>query len=142
MWFMNRKRPRERKVFGFLCDPKLALGVKMLAADLEVPIYPVAEHLLQLGVAQMYPSLEDEEAKKELQDHLISDHLLTSALDEQNENEYDQAAAANATKEQKDRQARIDAAIELVRIFEMQGVSPEKIKAKLLGLAMEMKGEQ
>jgi len=79
MRFFNRKRRRKRKVFGFLCDPNLAFGVRFIAADLEVPIYTVAEHLLQLGVAQMYPALEDEEHKKELQEHLINEHLLVSA---------------------------------------------------------------
>lgn len=138
MWFLNSKKRQERKVFGFLCDPKLALGVKFIAADLKVPIYVVAEHLFQLGVAQMYSALEDEDAKKELQEHLINQHLLASALSE--DNEYDRAAAANSRSQEKKRRSRIDAAVKLVRVLEMEGVSPERIKTELTRLETEAKG--
>ena len=135
MRFFNRKKRKQRRVFGFLCDPKLALGVKFIAAHLKVPIYVVAEHLLQLGVAQMYPAIEDDEAKRELQEHLINEHLLVSALDEGNE--YDKAAIATAQQEQKEHQARLDAALEIVRILEINGVSPEMVVAELTRLEME-----
>ena len=135
MWLFNRKRRKQRRVFGFLCDPKLTLGVKFIAADLKVPIYTVVEHMLQLGMAQMFPAIEDEEQKKELQEHLINGHLLVSALDEGNE--YDEAAIARAQREQKEHHARIDAALEIVRILEINGVSPDRIMAELTRLEME-----
>ena len=93
---------------------------------------------MQLGAAQMYPSLEDEVSKKVLQEHLINQHLLASALSE--DDEYDRAAAANARKAEKKRQARIDAAANLVRVLEMDGVTPEMIKTELTRLEMEAKG--
>jgi hypothetical protein len=87
MWFFNRKKPKKRKVFGFLCDPNLARGVKTLARYLEVPIYPLAEHLIQLGAGLVVPALDDEEKKKELQEHLANEHLLVPSFDK--DNEYD-----------------------------------------------------
>lgn len=112
----------------------------MIATRLECPIYPVAEHMLQLGAEQVYPALQDEEFKKELQDHLASEHLLVPALAEQNE--YDKAVVAKARKEQKDRRARIEAALQLVHTFELQGVSPERIKTELKRLEIEAREQQ
>ncbi len=92
---------------------------------------------MQLGAAQMYPSLEDEVSKKELQEHLINQHLLASALSE--DNEYDRAAAANSLKAEKKRRSRIDAAVKLVRVLETDGVPPERIKTELTRLETEAK---
>jgi len=100
MWFFNRKKPTKRRVFGFLCDPSLALAVKFIAHDLQCPIYPVAEHLLQLGAALVLPALEDEELKKELQEHLVREHLLVPTLDGQSE--YDRATMAEALTKKQD----------------------------------------
>ncbi len=58
-------------MFGFLCDPKLSLGVKFIAADPKVPIYVMVEHLMQLGAEQMYPYLEDEDSKQDLKRFLM-----------------------------------------------------------------------
>ncbi len=61
-------------------ESKLASGVKLLAHALEVPIYPLAEHLLQLGAREVFRELEDPERKKRLQEHLLQGRLLVPAL--------------------------------------------------------------
>ena len=94
MWFINRRRKQRRKIFGFPCDQSIALGVRILAAHLEVPIYVVAEHLLQIGASLALPALDDEELRKELHEHLVNEHLLSPSLDDRNQ--YDQAVAAKA----------------------------------------------
>ena len=83
-WHKKKKGRNERagrKVFGFLADPGLADGVRFLATVLESPIYPVAEHLIQIGAAHVIKNLEDEESRKQLHQHLVDDHLLVERLD-------------------------------------------------------------
>jgi len=69
--------PIQRTQFNILCDRKLATRVRMLAHALECPVYCVAEHLLQLGLAEVSVSLEDQALRERLCRHLVQDHLLT-----------------------------------------------------------------
>ena len=115
MWFFKRKKQKERKVFGFLCDPKLALAIKMMAHHLETPIYPVAEHLLQLGMKEMVAMLDDEALKERLQRHLLQQHLLVTELDEE-------------TEPVSRRALRIRNAIKLLNLYEYGGLSLQQIK--------------
>jgi hypothetical protein len=96
MWFFNRNKARKRKVFGFLCDPQIARAVKVTARYLESPIYPVAEHLIQLGAQLVLLELQSEESKKKLKEHLVNEHLLAPNVDK--ENDYDSEIVAKALK--------------------------------------------
>ena len=75
-----RKKAQNRKVFGFNCDQSLAQGVRLTARAIEFPIYVVAEHALQIGMATIAPILGDEKAREELEYHLQADHLLQKNL--------------------------------------------------------------
>ena len=63
-----------------MCDNKLVLGLKALAQHLEIPIYPLAEHILQMGMAEVITGIEDEAFIEDLQRHLLQDHLLVKEL--------------------------------------------------------------
>ena len=134
MRFFGRKKRKKRKVWGFLADPRLPLAVKLLARDLEVPMFSIAEHALELGIAQMYP-FEDEQFKTELQCHLINEHLLAPALNARND--YDEAMTARIRRQQEDHRERVEAAFRIFRFLELCGVPRETVKAELKRLAME-----
>ena len=61
-------------------DAELVLGVKFLAAILEVPTYVITEHMLQVGSYHIVQALENPEKREELEKHLIEVHLLGSEL--------------------------------------------------------------
>ena len=69
-----------RTQLNFMCDNKLVLGLKALARHLEIPIYPLAEHILQLGMAEVLTSIEDEALMENLQRHLLQEHLFVKDL--------------------------------------------------------------
>lgn len=52
----------------------------MLAHALECPAYCIAEHILQLGLAEVLTGIEDEALEENLQRHLLQNHLLVKEL--------------------------------------------------------------
>lgn len=74
--FFIPQRRKERKVSSFLRDPKPALGVKIMAADLRVPISVLAGHVLRQWLAQNYETLLNDKHKKlEFADYLARKYL-------------------------------------------------------------------
>ena len=59
-----------RRQLNFACDERLILLLKLLAKELEVPIYTLAEHLLQLGGAEVAILMKDEALRNQLCHHL------------------------------------------------------------------------
>jgi len=69
--FFIPQRRKELKISSFLHDSKLALGVKILAADLRVPISVLVGHALRHWLAQNYESpINDKHKKLEFADYL------------------------------------------------------------------------
>lgn len=56
------------------------LGVKFLAAILEVPRYVITEHLLQVGTYHILAAIGDEDKRRKLKEHLVEVHLLGTEL--------------------------------------------------------------
>jgi len=70
----------KRRQFNMTIDEGLVLGVKLLAAILEVPRYVITEHLLQVGTYHIYQALQDPTKREELEKHLVDVHLLGNEL--------------------------------------------------------------
>lgn len=66
-----------RKQFNYYTDRALITLLRLQARHLEVPIYVLCEHCLQLGLAEVYAMTQDEALKDQLCRHLVQDHLLT-----------------------------------------------------------------
>ena len=92
-----KKKIQKRKVFGFLCSPGLKWTVLFIAKKLGVTNSGLMEHIVQLGFAQVYASLEDKEFREELVNHIIQDHQLQPAIDV--ESDYDRHVLVKAEKE-------------------------------------------
>jgi len=82
-----KKQKNQREQLNILCDVGLSDCTRMLATSLKVPYYTLFEHLLQLALAQITVLINDEKAKKQLEEHLVNDHLCVPQLGHQRSNE-------------------------------------------------------
>ena len=69
-----------RAQLNFACDAGLIARLKLLARYLETPIYPLTEHLLELGMSDIAATIRDSALTELLQRHLLQEHLLVSKL--------------------------------------------------------------
>ncbi len=103
----------ERRVFGFKCSPDIPATLKTDADGLHVPLFALAEHILQLGAMQLPYALRDPEEREELRRHLIEDHIQRRTIEKISR--YDQETADWLDGERRrrfqiDRDARVIAA--------------------------------
>jgi hypothetical protein len=75
----NRKEGN-RHQFNFSCDRNIAMAIKLMAKSLGTPIYPLCEHLLQLGSAEVVALMEDPALRERLCRHLLERHLMVPAV--------------------------------------------------------------
>ena len=70
-----------RRQFNIICDERLIEALKFSARYLEVPVYVITEHAIQLGLHEIHLEKHDAAYKENLQRHLIKHHLLVDNLD-------------------------------------------------------------
>ncbi len=70
-----------RKGFNIECTVGLANQIRVFATVFECPIYAVAEHLFELGLAEVSIILQDDALKEQLMRHLAKEHVLVSGID-------------------------------------------------------------
>ena len=116
----------DRQQFNFRCDRYIVGFLRGLASQLEIPIYCLCEHALQLGCSELAVIVGDKALKDQLCRHLVRDHLLT-----------------RVTKPEKEslsrRVLRLKNAMNFLEILDT-GRTPEQQRAILHKIMMEMQG--
>ena len=86
-----------RRVFGFACSPDIQAQLKLLAGQLQVPIFALVEHALQLTAGLIRKMAENAEESVLLRRHLIESHIDARTLEKISA--YDQDMAARLDEE-------------------------------------------
>jgi hypothetical protein len=74
-----------RRQLNVNCDQQVIVFLKALASGLEVPIYVLAEHCLEMGLSEVRAEMQDEALKDRLCRHLVHRHLLVKVTQPQPE---------------------------------------------------------
>ena len=110
---------------NFVCDAGLIARLKLLARYLESPTYPLAEHVIELGMSEVAAMLIDDALKERLQRHLMQEHLLIDALDPE-----DRSTSVRAE--------RIHDALRLLELIELKGGGHDVVVASIERLMSEV----
>ena len=124
MWIVRKykkklaKRYRKDRVgraqLNFTCDIGLIARLKLLAMYLETPLYPLAEHVLGLGMSEVAVTIQDSTLTERLQRHILKEHLLVGQL-------------KPVDAQTSERARRIDNALNLLKLIELKAGSVEAV---------------
>lgn len=110
-----------RHTFGFPCTSSLHADIKMRAGELQVPIFALAEHCLELGIDTI-EDVEDSEERDLLRKHLIEHHINRRTIEKFNW--YDEELAKDMNEERL-RRFEIERTVRLlVADFVRKGMDP------------------
>ena len=114
-----------RRVFGFECSPGIQAQLKILAGQLNIPLYALVEHALQLSAELITKMAENPEESTLLRKHLVEIHVEARTVEKISA--YDQDMAERLDVERK-RRFEIDrAAHQIVVNFMRRGLAPKDI---------------
>ena len=104
-----------RSQLNFTCDIRLIARLKLLAKYLDTPFYPLAEHVLELGMIEVAAKLQDSTLTELLQRHILEEHLRVGHLDPLDGHVSERAK-------------RIDNALKLLQLVEYKAGSVEAVE--------------
>ncbi|OGO22098.1 MAG: hypothetical protein A2144_05940 [Chloroflexi bacterium RBG_16_50_9] len=114
-----------RRTFGFPCSPDIPAQLKMLAGKLNVPIYALAEHSLQLSAALIAKMAEAPEECELLRRHIMDDHVGRRTIEKISQ--YDEEMA-DLLDEERHRRFQIEKAVrQIVVDFVRSGLKTQEI---------------
>jgi hypothetical protein len=119
-----------RKVFGFKCSPDIQTSLKLLADKINVQLFALAEHALELGTMQIKATMDDPEELELLHRHLADTHVELRTIEKVAR--YDEETAedmkiARIRRFEEDRVVR-----QLVADFVRKGMAPKYIAGYLI----------
>jgi len=119
-----------RKVFGFQCSPDIHATLRAQADKLHVPLFALAEHVLQLGSMQMVEIMNNPAELELLRRHLVESHVDMRTIEKIER--YDKEAAEILTVERIRRFDIEKAARKLVIKFMSWGHKPEELEELII----------
>jgi hypothetical protein len=114
-----------RRVFGFECSPEIQARIKLLAGQLQVPIYALSEYALELSTELIARTAENSEEGALLRKHIIETHVEARTIEKISAYDEDMA---NRLDQERIRRLEIDkAARQIVVNFIRAGLKPKDI---------------
>ena len=114
-----------RRVFGFPCSPDIPARIKILAGKLNIPIYALAEHMLQLSARLVAKMVDNPEDLEQLRLHIIENHVDARTVEKIAEDDEEMAEILEA--EIRKRSAEENAVRQIVRNFVRSGIKPKEL---------------
>jgi hypothetical protein len=114
-----------RKVWGFPCSPDIPARMKVLAGRLNVPIYALTEHALQLTAPLMSKMADNAEECESLRTHILEDHVERRTIEKISQ--FDENVAHTLEVERAQRFETEKVIRHIVVHFLRKGMKPEDI---------------
>ena len=114
-----------RKVWGFPCAPDIPVRMKVLAGRLNVPIYALTEHALQLTAPLMAKMADNPEECESLRTHILEDHVEKRTIEKISQ--LDENMAHTLEVERARRLEVYRAARQIVNNCSARGIEPHQI---------------
>jgi hypothetical protein len=96
-----------RKTLGFKCLPEVRKDLNRLSNNLNIPIFALGEHALELGMWQIERACKEPEEREELRSHLTERHVQERTVEKLDR--YDKDASEMLGREM-DRRFQLDLA--------------------------------
>jgi len=115
-----------RRTFAFPCSPDIQARIRMLAGQLQVPIYALGEETMQLSAGLIATIAERPEERELLRQHILDDHVGRRTIEKISQ--YDQDMA-DILDQERHRRFQIDNAVRrIVLHFARAGLKPREIE--------------
>jgi len=125
--FRRKRKQIKRKIFGFPCDIGLIITLKAVIGNIPSPIYPAMEHICELGARSVAVALQNEHTRRNLEEHILKEHLLVPSLVK--DSGYDVRVMARAELFELQRQEFEKFTQEFMKICDLEDIDPRFLLA-------------